>query len=126
MPSWGGDDDCPFDPPTTESFNSLGIVPGTFWRLPGVNRSDHLYRENDHCCSRFKLVDGWLRSAGLQSEGPVGHGWARLAPSRALVTVVGSEVEVDPLIFLHPPEAGCSECDLARRSIGRYRPEIGS
>ncbi|EDR3863621.1 AAC(3) family aminoglycoside 3-N-acetyltransferase, partial [Klebsiella pneumoniae] len=24
----------------------------------------------------------------------------------------------DPLIFLHPPEAGCEECDAARQSIG--------
>jgi hypothetical protein len=24
---------------------------------------------------------------------------------------------VDPLLFLHPADAGCAECDTARRSI---------
>jgi hypothetical protein len=23
----------------------------------------------------------------------------------------------DPLLFLHPPEAGCGECDAARESV---------
>ncbi|WP_223861772.1 AAC(3) family N-acetyltransferase, partial [Geminicoccus harenae] len=37
------------------------------------------YAENNHCCQRFALADEWLRTAGLQREGPVGHGHARLA-----------------------------------------------
>ena len=37
------------------------------------------YRENDHCCVRFALMDEWLRTRGLQSEGLVGDGHARLA-----------------------------------------------
>ena len=31
------------------------------------------YGENDHCCRRFAAADGWLRAAGLQSEGTVGN-----------------------------------------------------
>jgi aminoglycoside N3'-acetyltransferase len=41
MPSWPGDDDEPFDPLTTPAAADLGVVAETFWRLPGVLRSDH-------------------------------------------------------------------------------------
>ncbi len=41
MPSWTGDADTPFDPRTTPAAEDLGIVADTFWRLPGVLRSDH-------------------------------------------------------------------------------------
>jgi aminoglycoside N3'-acetyltransferase len=43
MPSWSGDDDHPFDPITTPTPPSLGVVADTFWRLPGVLRSDHFH-----------------------------------------------------------------------------------
>jgi aminoglycoside N3'-acetyltransferase len=75
------------------------------------------YGENDHCCARFALADAWLRSAGLQSEGPVGHAHARLARSRDIVGVALEQLAREPLVFLHPAEAGCEECDAARRSI---------
>ena len=39
MPSMRDDDDYPFDPGTT-SCRGLGVVADTFWRLPGVLRSD--------------------------------------------------------------------------------------
>lgn len=42
MPSWTGDDDSPFDPHTTPASEDLGIVADTFWRMPGVRRSEHL------------------------------------------------------------------------------------
>jgi len=41
MPSWSGDDDEPFDPLTTPASPDLGVVADTFWRLPGVLRSNH-------------------------------------------------------------------------------------
>ena len=41
MPSWTGSDDEPFDPASTPAAPDLGIVPDTFWRLPGVARSSH-------------------------------------------------------------------------------------
>ena len=43
MPSWAGDDDEPFDPALTPAAGSLGVVADTFWRLPGVQRSDHFH-----------------------------------------------------------------------------------
>jgi aminoglycoside N3'-acetyltransferase len=41
MPSWGSDDDVPFDSGTTVVDESLGITADMFWRLPGVRRSAH-------------------------------------------------------------------------------------
>ena len=77
------------------------------------------YDENDHCCARFALADDWLRSRGLQREGTVGHAHARLARARDLVAVALEHLARDPLVFLHPPEAGCAECDEARDGILR-------
>lgn len=76
------------------------------------------YAETDHCCQRFALADDWLRARALQREGPVARGHARLIRSRDVVRVVCEELERDPVIFLHGPDAGCTECDLARSSIG--------
>ena len=197
MPSWTGSDDEPFDPTSTPAAPDLGVVPETFWRLPGVARSSHPfafaaaglqahlitadpvplpphipespvgrvheldgqvlflgvghdadttihlaeilagvpyrlprhctvvregrpvrveYGENDHCCARFALVDGWLRERGLQSEGSVGHAQARLARARDVVRVALEHLSREPLVFLHAPGAGCAECDEARSS----------
>jgi aminoglycoside N3'-acetyltransferase len=41
MPSASEEDDLPFDPATSPASPSLGVVADTFWRLPGVRRSDH-------------------------------------------------------------------------------------
>jgi aminoglycoside N3'-acetyltransferase len=74
------------------------------------------YGENDHCCGRFALADEWLRARGLQSEGLVGHANARLARSRDIVSVARKYLARDPLLFLHSADAGCAECDEARKS----------
>jgi aminoglycoside N3'-acetyltransferase len=198
MPSWTGSDEEPFDPRTTPASPDLGIVADTFWRMPGVARSEHPfafaaagpeaesitagplplpphvhdspigrvydrdgqvlllgvghdanttlhlaellagvpygvpkhitvrrdgrpvrvpYRENDHCCLRFGLADGWLRERGLQAEGRVGNADARLVRSRDVVRVALEYLERDPLVFLHQPGAGCDDCDEARSSV---------
>jgi aminoglycoside N3'-acetyltransferase len=197
MPSWGEDDDIPFESANTPVSPSLGVTAEIFWRLPEVRRSAHPfafaalgaqaaaitadplplpphrlespigrvheldgqvlllgvghsenttihlaevlaqvpyrvpkhctaiedgqavrvdYEENDHCCQRFALADEWLRARNLQREGPVGHASARLMRSRDVVTIVREQLLRDPLIFLHPQESGCAECDQARRS----------
>lgn len=41
MPSWTDEDDRPFDRAATPAARDLGVVADTFWRLPGVVRSDH-------------------------------------------------------------------------------------
>jgi aminoglycoside N3'-acetyltransferase len=83
--------------------------------LAGPERVD--YRENDHCCGRFALADAWLRERGLQREGSVGHADARLVRARDVIAVATTRLRADPLLFLHGPEAGCAECDEARRSL---------
>jgi aminoglycoside N3'-acetyltransferase len=199
MPSWGDNDDAPFEPASTAASSSLGVTADVFWRQPGVRRSHHPfacaasgpeaarilddplpipphrlespigrvfeldgqvlllgvghdadttihlaeaiarvpygvskhctvlrdgrparidYLENDHCCQRFALADDWLRRVGIQREGPVGNATARLARSRDIVNVVCEKLADDPLLFLHGPDAGCGECDDARRSVG--------
>jgi aminoglycoside N3'-acetyltransferase len=77
------------------------------------------YAENDHCCARFALADGWLRAKALQAEGRVGHAHARLARARDIVGVALERLARDPLVFLHPAGAGCAECDEARESVAR-------
>jgi len=41
MPSFSGNADEPFDPATAPASPDLGVVADTFWRLPGVLRSNH-------------------------------------------------------------------------------------
>ena len=81
------------------------------------------YLENDHCCERFVLVDGWLREAEVQREGPVGYGVGRLARARDIVDEVVDRLRSDPLVFLHTTDVGCVQCDEARSAMGDPRRE---
>ena len=101
------------------------LLAGVPYRLPKyytVFREGHLerieYGENDHCCERFRLVDGWLNDCQLQEKGPVGHAEARLADSRSIVHTVVARLNEDLLTFLHPTTTQCADCDEARASIG--------
>lgn len=94
----------------------------TVMRDGRLTRIDYL--ENDHCCQRFALADGWLRREGLQAGGSVGHGGARLFRAQDVVRLAVGELRRDPYVFLHGPGEGCAECDAARagdpsRSIPR-------
>lgn len=73
------------------------------------------YGENDHCCQQFALANQWLK--GLQREGHVGHAPSKLMRSRDVVRVALEQLKRDPLVFLHPPEAGCEDCDVARSTV---------
>lgn len=75
------------------------------------------YLENDSCCAKFALADDWLRAAGMQREGRVGHADARLMEAQDLVRTAAERVRADPLVFLHAPDEGCDECDEARLSL---------
>lgn len=196
MPSMTEEDDQPFEREATPC-RWLGIVAETFWRLPGVLRSDnphafaaigpqaaritaphpvemphgldspvgrvyelngqvlllgvghddnttvHLaeylggaryrrkkystilqsgqpvrleYGEIDHCCQRFKLVEGWLEAKRLQRRGQVGYAEARLVRSQDLVEIVSAQVRANDTIFLHPQGVD-PECDDAWASL---------
>lgn len=74
------------------------------------------YREIDHCCQNFNLVDGWLDEQRLQGYGTVGHAEARLIRSRDIVSVVTERLKVYEATFLHP-KGFDEECDEARESL---------
>lgn len=202
MPSMSDDDEHPFDAAATPCLENMGIVAETFWRMPGVLRSDnphafaaigpraaeivaahpldvphgldspvgrvfemdgqalllgvghdanttvhlaenmagarylrpkHLtvlrdgkperfeYRELDHCCQGFALLDAWLDAEGKQRRGQVGHGEARLMRSRDVVDAALRRLREDETVFLHPPGA-CEECDGARAALDAEKP----
>lgn len=75
------------------------------------------YREIDHCCQNFSLVDRWLDEKELQQRGKVGHAEARLASSRDVVAVVTEHLKTNETIFLHP-KGSDEECDDAWASLG--------
>ena len=83
------------------------------------------FTENDHCCQRFALVDGWMRSRELQADGRVGYGDARLMRAQDVVAVVRDRLLQHPVVFLHERGSGCAECDAARDSVPeRVRAEL--
>ncbi len=197
MPSMSDDDEHSFDAAATPCLENMGVVAETFWRMPGVLRSDnphafaaigpraaeivaahpldvphgldspvgrvyemdgqilllgvghdanttvhlaenmagarylrpkHLtvlrdgrpekfeYRELDHCCQGFALLDEWLEAEGKQRRGRVGHGEARLMRSRDVVEAALSRLRRDETVFLHPSGI-CEECDDARAAV---------
>lgn len=75
------------------------------------------YGENDHCCSRFKLVDAWVDAAGVQVRGTVGHAEARLVPAQELVEIVTARLRSEPDFFLHPRGSDCRQCEEAWASL---------
>jgi len=196
MPSMSYDDNHPFDRSKSHC-SEMGVVADTFWRLPGVLRSDnnhafaavgphaerilaphpldiphglnspvdrvyeldgqvlllgvdhtsnttiHLcesiagvryrrdkyltaledgvptrfeYRETDHCCQNFSLVNDWLDERGLQKRGKVGNAEARLIRSQDIVDVVTERLAENETTFLHP-KGFDRQCDDAWRSL---------
>ena len=78
------------------------------------------YREIDHCCENFALVDEWLDEKGFQRRGRVGYGEARLAQSRDIVAVASEHLKANETVFLHPRGVD-EECDDAWASLpGAY------
>ena len=74
------------------------------------------YREIDHCCQNFSLVDGWLDERGLQRRGEVGNAEARLIRSQDIVEVRRHDSGKNETIFLHPRGVD-EECDDAWMSL---------
>lgn len=74
------------------------------------------FREIDHCCQNFALVDGWLDQKGWQRRGHVGYAEARLTRSRWITAVVTEQLAANPTRFLHP-KGHDAECDDAWTSL---------
>ncbi|HSG42041.1 MAG TPA: AAC(3) family N-acetyltransferase [Anaerolineales bacterium] len=74
------------------------------------------YREIDHCCQNYSLVDNWLDERQLQKRGVIGNAEARLIRSQDIVDVVVERLKENETVFLHPPGVD-EECDDARASI---------
>lgn len=135
MPSWTGDDDEPFDPATTPASADLGVVPDTFWRLPGVARSDHPFASAAAGPQAERITAGPLPIPPHTPDSPVG----RVYELNGQVLLLGVGHDSDTTLhlaelqagvpyrvpkhctilqdgILHPPAARCAECDEARRS----------
>jgi aminoglycoside 3-N-acetyltransferase len=74
------------------------------------------YREIDHCCQNFSLVDSWLNERQLQHRGKVEHAEARLIYSQDIVSVMTEQLKMKETIFLHP-KGFDEECDDAWASL---------
>jgi aminoglycoside 3-N-acetyltransferase len=84
--------------------------------LDGGRPARFEYREIDHCCENFSLMDSWLDARHLQRRGIAVHGEARLMRSRAVVETAIMHLRSDETVFLHPPGVD-AECDEARASL---------
>ena len=73
MPSWTGDDESPFDPATTPPDPDLGVVAGTFWRLPGVLRSDHAFAFAAEGAKAAAILADGMVLPPHQPESPIGR-----------------------------------------------------
>lgn len=78
------------------------------------------YGENDSCCRGFLMAGSWLRERGLEREGPLGGGTAKLMRSQDVVATVVEELKGNPTRFLCQ-RSTCEECDDAWASIPLYQ-----
>ncbi len=77
------------------------------------------FREVNHCCKNFALVDGWLEARGMIAHGLIGHAKARLMRSRDIVETVLEHLRENETAFLHP-YGHDEECDESHRSIETF------
>lgn len=102
MPSWPGNAEEPFNPTATPASPDLGVVADTFWRLPGVLRSNH--------CNTFaavgpkaaEIILGPLPLPPHIPESPVG----RVHDLDGQVILIGVDHEADTTLHLAELLAG--------------------
>ena len=76
-PAWTGDDEEPFDPATTPAAEDLGIVPDTFWRMPGVVRGQHAFAFAAAGPLAERITAGELPLPPHIPNSPVGQYWSK-------------------------------------------------
>ena len=102
MPSWTGDDDSPFDPKTDRASPDLGIVPETFWRLPGVRRSDHAFAFAARGPAAARILADGLPLPPMRPESPAG----RVLECDGKILLLGVEHDANSTIHLAELLAG--------------------
>lgn len=75
MPSWGDDDDAPFDAATTPVSASLGVTAAVFAKLPGVHRSTHPFAFSAMGPNASEIVRDTLPTPPHAQASPVGRVW---------------------------------------------------
>src|SRR5262245_19502072 len=94
MPSWTGSDEEPFDPKTTPASPDLGVVADTFWRMPGVQRSDHCFAFSAAGPRAREIVSGPLPLPPHIPESTAGH----VHDLDGKVLLIGVDHDADHLI----------------------------
>jgi aminoglycoside N3'-acetyltransferase len=89
MPAWTEDDDSPFDPASTPVSTSLGVVPATFARSPGVVRSAHPFACAAIGRHAAAIIADDLPIPPHRLESPVGRVWEM--DGRVLLLGVGHD-----------------------------------
>lgn len=102
MPSWMGKEEEPFDPAITPASPDLGIVPGTFWRLPGVVRSNHPFAFAASGPQAARITSDPLPLPPHTPESPVG----RVHELNGQVLLLGVGHEADTTLHLAELLAG--------------------
>jgi aminoglycoside 3-N-acetyltransferase-4 len=102
MPSWSEEDELPFDMLTTPASPSLGVVADTFWRLPGVLRSNHLQAFAAAGPEADRIVSDPLPLPPHVPESPVG----RVHDSDGQVLLLGVGHDADTTLHLAELLAG--------------------
>jgi aminoglycoside N3'-acetyltransferase len=74
MPSWPGDDDNSFDP-QAPSAKDLGVIADTFWRQPGVIRTNHPFTFAALGPQAERITSDPLPMPPHRLESPVGRVW---------------------------------------------------
>jgi aminoglycoside N3'-acetyltransferase len=96
MPSWGDDDDAPFDVARTKVADDLGVTAEVFRHLPGVKRSDHPFAFAALGPHAAQVVADPLPSRPHELQTPIGRTWEL----DAQVLLLGVDHDADTTIHL--------------------------
>ena len=101
MPSWGDDDETPFDPDATPAAPDLGVVAETFRRLPGVRRSAH-----NHAFAALGPAAGEITADPLPSHRTAREPVGRVHERDGKVLLLGVGHDADTTLHLAECLAG--------------------
>ncbi|HSL69955.1 MAG TPA: AAC(3)-IV family aminoglycoside N-acetyltransferase [Longimicrobiales bacterium] len=96
MPSWSDHDEVPFDPATSPAAPDLGVVADLFWRLPGVQRSNHPFAFAAAGPHAARIISDPLPLPPHVPESPVG----RVYELDGKVLLIGVNHDADTTLHL--------------------------